>query len=181
MKGMTLMELLVSVALISVIMIFMYKLIADVRNEKKENDKFTDNIIKVNEIMVAIQNTVINENVTSVNFNYDENNNEHNIEFFVDDVLISKFNIKNVDEKAVFNLTDKNNQKQKWIINGLQADKVCYNSYKAWWSDESIKVGWNINIRIPLKNKESIVHVVEIPYYNPNFENFTVSDSKLEC
>ena len=55
-KGMTLMELLVSVVLISVIMIFMYKLIADVRNEKKKNDKITDNILKISEVQVDFYN-----------------------------------------------------------------------------------------------------------------------------
>lgn len=58
-KGMTLMELIVSVALISIIMIFMYKLISDVRYEKKENDKITDNILKTNEIAVDSVNEIV--------------------------------------------------------------------------------------------------------------------------
>ncbi len=60
-KGMTVMELLVSVALISVIMIFMYRLIADVRAEKNENDKITDNIIKISEIEVETINEITSQ------------------------------------------------------------------------------------------------------------------------
>lgn len=60
-KGMTLMELLVSVALISIIMLFMYKLISDVRSEKKDNDKVTDNILKISEIEVESINEIISE------------------------------------------------------------------------------------------------------------------------
>lgn len=60
-KGMTLMELLVSVLLISVIMIFMYKLISDVRTSKRENDKIMDNIIKISEIEVDTVNEFVSE------------------------------------------------------------------------------------------------------------------------
>lgn len=66
-KGMTLMELLVSVLLISVIMIFMYKLISDVRSSKRENDKIMDNIIKISEIEVDSVNEFTSE------LSYDKN------------------------------------------------------------------------------------------------------------
>ena len=46
-KGMTLIELLVCVTLVSGIMAFMYKLISDVRNQKKNIDNLNDIYLKI--------------------------------------------------------------------------------------------------------------------------------------
>lgn len=174
-NGMTLMELIVSVALISVIMIFMYKLIADVRSDKNENDKLTDNIIKISEIEVAIQNTIIKENISKVELKYIDSYNTNQVQFSVNDSVVSKFLVGSDSEDAVFILTDKNGEEQKWSMSNLKIGDVCYNSYK---SDKE-NSGYNINIRIPLKSNSKVIHVIEIPYYNQSLT--TVPDDSWKC
>lgn len=153
-KGMTLVELLISVVLISVIMIFMYQLIDDVRRDKKSSDYLMDNLIKISEIEVAIQNKLINKTIPQININ----KTSKTINF-----AFANFST----ETSIINFND-----TKWTLNGLEVnwDKACYKSD-----------GRNILIKIPLKDKnEKITSLIEIPYYSETDVN--VSGGTLgEC
>lgn len=151
-NGMTLIELLVSVVLISVIMIFMYKLISDVRNDKKENDKFTDNLIKISEIEVEIQNLIVKENISTISLS------DRSVEF---PNLKVEFG-EDSDGNLLVTL-DKNNDgfsDKKWTLENLSLDGhiYCY--------EDKVDEYHLINLKIYLKNNNKIIHVIEIPYYS---------------
>lgn len=68
-KGMTLVELIVSVVLVSVIIIFLFRMLIDLRNEENKSNskptyKITQTVINKN-----IQNVLLNETVTKVEVN----------------------------------------------------------------------------------------------------------------
>lgn len=65
-RGMTLTELIVSVALVSVIMVFMYQALSLVRKDKKKNELLTNNIVKISEIETIVENAMINSNITTI-------------------------------------------------------------------------------------------------------------------
>lgn len=159
--GMTLMELIVSVALISVIMIFMYKLIADVRSDKNENDKLTDNIIKISEIEVEVQNLIIKENVSEVTLG------DGSIEFPNLNINFSKEN-----DNVIITL-DKNKDgvaDKKWTLENLSLGNYCYSGI----------TNGSVNLKINLNSGDKTLYAIEIPYYSSFLTTFNTG-SWNEC
>lgn len=156
--GMTLMELVVSVALISVIMIFMYKLIADVRSEKNENDKLTDNIIKISEIEVEIQNLIIKENISEISLY------NGSIEF---PNLTVNFSEEGDNVKIILDNKEGATDK-KWTLENLSLGDYCYNGI----TDKSV------NFRIKLNSGKKTLYAIEIPYYSSSLTTLNTSSWK---
>ncbi|MBQ9834570.1 MAG: prepilin-type N-terminal cleavage/methylation domain-containing protein [Bacilli bacterium] len=60
-KGMTLIELIVSIAMLSVALVFMYGLMTNLQRKKNDNDAYTDNIMKIVDIETKIQNVLMDD------------------------------------------------------------------------------------------------------------------------
>lgn len=148
-KGMTLMELIVSVALISIIMIFMYKLISDVRYEKKENDKITDNIIKISEIEVAIENIIDEKSPNKVKL---ENGK---VEFYNNSQKIATLSYNEVGVFEISNILT--SEIKKWTLSDIKVNSSCVD----YDSDNKI-----LNIKVYLISNENNIYTIEIPYFN---------------
>lgn len=130
-KGMTLVELIISVALISIIMLFMYKLILDVRKEKKEINSLTDNILKISDIEVKVFNKYM-EHV-----NYDNvfekaivSNNSNSFTIILKEKDVSSQHIYNINiQDNKLSLSENSTLIEKWAltsdVKSITANKSC--------------------------------------------------------
>ena len=68
-KGLTLIELIVSVVLISIVMLFMYGVFNDVNNEKNDNSFAKENQVNRSEIIKVLEDDLLSRsiNISSVN------------------------------------------------------------------------------------------------------------------
>ena len=154
-KGMTLIELIVSVALISILMIFMYKLISDVKYEKKENDKITDNLIKISEIEVTVQEFLLSRDIYRISVS----NSSINFYSILDSNLASlRFND---DGSLNFHIRTPS-QTTKWTFSDLYDKSICYEAQEDYET---------INIKIYLKSNDKNIYTIEIPYFNPELSS----------
>lgn len=69
-KGVTLVELIVSIGLLSIIMAFLFKIILDVKYEKNLSGLADNNQINRAEIIKTIQDDLINQELTSYYYSY---------------------------------------------------------------------------------------------------------------
>lgn len=163
-KGMTLLELLVSVVLISVIMLFMYKLISDVRSEKKENDKLTTNLVKISEIEAKLQKIIIDYNLNKVGYGRDVDS-KYMVFGIKSSVAVHYvawlyfFEGGAIELKVDSTLSGIENETVKWSLEGLELQNVCYEvsenknilNYKVYLSDNNL-------IEIPLHNADEVYY-----------------------
>ena len=112
-KGTTLAELIISIALISVVLLFMIKLLIDLNDAEANNTYAKDNQINRAEILRMIGNDLNNKNIASIN---DSGSNETklviNIEFT--DRTISTIE---AEEKKI-KYTDSDGKNRTWSIEG---------------------------------------------------------------
>ena len=112
-KGTTLAELIISIALISVVLLFMIKLLIDLNDAEANNTYAKDNQINRAEILRMIGNDLNNKNIASIN---DSGSNETklviNIEFT--DRTISTIE---AEEKKI-KYTSSDGKKRAWNIEG---------------------------------------------------------------
>ena len=112
-KGTTLAELIISIALISVVLLFMIKLLIDLNDSETNNTYAKDNQINRAEILRMIGNDLNNKNIASIN---DSGSNETklviNIEFT--DRTISTIE---AEEKKI-KYTDSDGKNRTWNIEG---------------------------------------------------------------
>lgn len=167
-NGLTLVELLVSIVLLGSIMAFMYKLISDVKSEKREVDTLNDNYIKIQESVLAIENELATKN-------------PHIIEL--------------IENKAIFK--DKNNNEfllsiegnviksgsRKWAFQDIAKLKYCYLA-KAIINNiaSADSIPHNILIKIMLYDKNNkYIDAIEIPYYEKNLSVIVKDSNWHEC
>lgn len=113
-KGMSLIELVIAVALISVVIVFLYSLLSDLNNEITNSNFAINNQINRFEIIKTVQNDALGEDIKDINI--DNNNNIITIKY--ESGLTT---IINYTETSV-TVTDKYSLKTKWEID----DTVCY-------------------------------------------------------
>lgn len=119
-KGMSLIEIIISIALISVVVIFMYKLLLDVNNEMTNNTFAISNQQNRLEIIKTIENDLIKANITSLN----KNNNT----ITLTDNASKTYTISYDDPSLSYN----NGIPYKWTINNASIEinkvSICYNN-----------------------------------------------------
>lgn len=109
-KGTSLAELIVSVALISVVMIFMFRLLLDLNNEQVNNDFAIDNQIIRAEIIRMIENDLNDKKIFEINDVSSEG--EMKIQFHYTDGTAEI-----VAKKESFKFTDSKGETRKWTFN----------------------------------------------------------------
>ncbi len=92
-KGSTLIELIISIALISVILVFMVKLLVDINNTESNNDYAKNNQIIRAEIIKAIETDIGKKNLTNVTDT--KGTNKLVINFYYSDSTTAKIEIEN--------------------------------------------------------------------------------------
>lgn len=147
-KGMTLIELLVCVTLVSGIMVFMYKLISDVRNQKKNIDNLNDIYLKIEDSIVDIENGI---------------NTIHPDKITLD---TNKVIFENTGDKKQTIITVENNvismdnNTKKWTYETASSSELCYT-----FSDTTKM----FLLKVYLKDKnDKYIDAIEVPYYEKN-------------
>lgn len=74
-KGTTLIEILISVVLISVIMVFMFNILVDLKNEETLSTQKSNDTLNRSSIIHLIQNDMISKELSSVTFCQDSTDN----------------------------------------------------------------------------------------------------------
>lgn len=161
-KGMTLIELLVCVTLVSGIMAFMYKLISDVRNQKKNIDNLNDIYLKIEDSIVDIENSI--NTIHPDKITLDANN---------------KVIFENTGDEKQTIITVENNvismdaNTKKWTYETASSSELCYT-----FSDTTKM----FLLKVYLKDKNNkYIDAIEIPYYEKNLRVIVNGSNWNEC
>ncbi|MBD9074969.1 prepilin-type N-terminal cleavage/methylation domain-containing protein [bacterium] len=114
-KGMTLLEIIISIALISVVMLFLFSLLNDIQYESKHSSYAKDFLVSRATIIKDVQEDILNNNITNV-MQVSAGEGKVNLNFFRDDTSLmsievesKKITYKNAaGEKESFSLSEDN-------------------------------------------------------------------------
>ena len=182
-KGTTLIELVVSIALLSIVMVFMFRLLADVNNDKYNNDFAEDNQVTRAEIIKTIEEDLQTKNIINV-----AKNGKNEIKFYYGPSANEYFSLSIPDEKT---LIFKGSKTRKWTMKkcklggvpdalfGADADGNDLHLYK---SSEDKYLAFTINIEVYNSNdnnskvavdadgkftkKNNLIDDITITYFN---------------
>ncbi|MEG1288568.1 MAG: prepilin-type N-terminal cleavage/methylation domain-containing protein, partial [Bacilli bacterium] len=132
-KGTTLVELIISVALISVVLMFMFKLLIDINNDQTNNTFANKNQINRAEIIKTIETDLTNKTITKINSN-GSNKTNLNINFSFSDGSTSK--IIATENSFIYKSKTSNNietTNKKWTI---ESATLYTNSAKVYYSKD---------------------------------------------
>lgn len=107
-KGTTLVEVIISIALISIVLAFMIKLLIDINNTDTNNKYAKGNQIKRAEIIRTIENDIKDKVITQIT----NNTTDKTIEIKYNDNSSSKISLTDKTVKY----TDTNNKTEKWTL-----------------------------------------------------------------
>lgn len=117
-KGMTLLEIIISIALISVVMLFLFSLLNDIQYESKHSSYAKDFLVSRATIIKDVQEDILNNNITNV-MPVNVDTNKTTLNFFVGnnhsnmnlEVESKKITYKNAaGEKESFSLSNDNDE-----------------------------------------------------------------------
>lgn len=160
-KGMTLIELLVCVTLVSGIMVFMYKLISDVRNQKKNIDNLNDIYLKIEDSIVDIENginTIHPDKITlGTNKVIFENTGDKK-----QTIIAVENNVISMDDNT-----------KKWTYETASSSELCYTF------SETTKM---FLLKVYLKDQnDKYIDAIEVPYYEKNLSVIVKDSNWNEC
>ena len=112
-KGTTLAELIISIALISVVLLFMIKLLIDLNDSETNNTYAKDNQINRAEILRMIGNDLNNKNIASIN---DSGSNETKLVINIEFTDRTSSTIEAEEKKIKY--TDSDGKNRTWNIEG---------------------------------------------------------------
>ena len=111
-KGMSLLELLVTIVMIGIVLVFLFQLLIDLRNERDNNNYAYDNQVNRADVMHTVERDLNRYQLVGVN---KKNSNNISVEFI--------YNIGNKEVKTLLT-TEKvtNNDEDKYYISYTNAD-----------------------------------------------------------
>lgn len=92
-KGMTLLEIVISLALISVVMLFLFSLLNDIQYESKHSSYAKDFLVSRATIIKDVQEDILNNNITNV-MQVSSNENKTDVHFFKNDTSIMSLEVE---------------------------------------------------------------------------------------
>lgn len=92
-KGMTLLEIVISIALISVVMLFLFSLLNDIQYESKHTSYAKDFLVSRATIIKDVQEDILNNNITNV-MQVSSNENKTDVHFFKNDTSIMSLEVE---------------------------------------------------------------------------------------
>lgn len=116
-KGMTLLEIIISIALISVVMLFLFSLLNDIQYKSKHSSYAKDFLVSRATIIKDVEEDILNNNITNV-MQVSAGEGKVNLNFFRDDTSLmsievesKKITYKNAaGEKESFSLSNDNDE-----------------------------------------------------------------------
>ena len=159
-KGTTLAEVIISIALISVVLVFMIRLLINLNNMQTNTTYATGNQVNRAEILRMIGNDLNNKDIASITDNSDANN--LNITFgFTDGTRAS---ISTTSE--IFTYTSSDNTLRRWII---EDGSIYVNRAKVYYSADS-----------KAENNKIYTLIIDIEVHTINEENDVENNNRLD-
>lgn len=170
-KGMTLMELVVSIALLSVALVYVYGLMTELQRKKNKTDDYNDNLIKIAEIEVDVQqhlldfismgrtkadeitidatSSMLSLNITRTSAGI-TSNKERRVTFLADEVVAEELSGGSWTTLKRWSLSSRANSVDIKTKNHQESGYIIYD-YKVYFLDDTDKVIDMINIPFYLK------------------------------
>lgn len=120
-KGMTLVELLVSVVLVGVVLVFLFQLLVDLKNESENNDFAYNNQINRTEAIYTIQKDLQKYTLVGVN-NVSSTGIEINFYYKEDLENPAVLKISESDEKYYLYYSSVSDEEYSWEMKGASVD-----------------------------------------------------------
>jgi prepilin-type N-terminal cleavage/methylation domain-containing protein len=120
-KGVTLIELIISIALISVVMVFMYRLLININNEITNSAFAIDNQQNRLEIINTVEEDILHKALTTLT-----NTNNTSITFGFDDNTSSVLSISIESNKYYITYKDTQNNTKKWEVKNAYHHNMIY-------------------------------------------------------
>lgn len=92
-KGMTLLEIIISIALISVVMLFLFSLLNDIQYESKHSSYAKDFLVSRATIIKDVEEDILNNNITNV-MQVSAGEGKVNLNFFRDDTSLMSIEVE---------------------------------------------------------------------------------------
>lgn len=92
-KGMTLLEIVISIALISVVMLFLFSLLNDIQYESKHSSYAKDFLVSRATIIKDVEEDILNNNITNV-MQVSAGEGKVNLNFFRDDTSLMSIEVE---------------------------------------------------------------------------------------
>lgn len=155
-KGTSLVELIISIALISVVLVFMIKLLVDINNTETNSTYAEDNQLKRAEIIKTIENDLLDKKIKNI-----ESEGALEITFTFDN---GKTSVINVEEKKL-SYTDSLGDKTSWSL----SDNATYDVEKA-----------NVDYQVDESDGEYYSLVIDIEVHTNNDKNSDENNNILD-
>lgn len=173
-RGMTLIELLISIVLIGIVLVFLFQLMLDIKNETDNNNYAYNNQINRIEAIYTIENdleknTLVGiEDVSSnrnmaINFHYKKDSGTSTAKLWFEKVEEENEN------KYYLRYTNFNNEKYSWEMKGVTEINPC-GSFTYYFDNVSNNYYFKLHIDVytehesNTKNKNNVVDDIEIVY-----------------
>ena len=122
-KGLSLIEILVSITLISTILVFLVQLLNSLESETANNNFAYDNQLNRAEIIKTIEDDLDSNNLIGITNNSNDN---INISFAFLDNLNATLTSSIKDDKYILKYTSSNGKNHSWTMQGAEIDP-CFN------------------------------------------------------
>ena len=183
-KGTSIIELIVSIALLSIVLAFMLKLLVDLNNVRTNTNFAKDNQIVRSSIIRTIENDIRSKDLKKIEKIEENCNSDLCIKFSFFDDTSSMISLN--EDKILYSST--NNKNFKWTMNNcmVYVDKVYINQYRNDYTKKSY--GFVMNIQIYTSNNENNnkrnnpIDDIQISYYNtfPSSDTRKLSDINIQ-
>lgn len=122
-KGMTLIELLISIVLISTVLVFLFQILIDLRNETDNNSYAYNNQIKRAEIIYTIQNDLNNYALVGITDNSSNDNLILNFHFKNgEQASLTRLETEKKEDAYYLRYTSFKGEKTSWKMEGAMID-----------------------------------------------------------
>ena len=148
-KGTTLIELIISIVLISVVIIFMFRLIIDLNNEQENNDFAVENQINRAEVIRFISDDLTNKTLVSIT----DSSVKNKLDFTLNYNDSTKTKV--VAEQNYIEVTNSSNKTQRWNVIDATIDPDYVSLYKA-VNSTPVKYSLIIDIEIHTINENNM-------------------------
>ena len=181
-KGTTIVELIISIALLSIVLAFMLKLLVDLNNARTNTTFAKENQIIRTEIIRTIENDIKTKTITSIDNNKKSTDPKDyiSIKFSFSDNSVSY--LKADTTTLTYTRTDGSERKWKMKDCTIYTDKVYFNKYLP-LEDAGTSYGFVMYIQIFTINNENNdkknnpLDDIQISYFNNNYDDYYIPDS----
>lgn len=155
-KGMSLAELIIAVGLISIVIVFLYSLLSDLKNEITNSDFALNNQLTRYEIIKTVQNDMLGEQIKEIK----TDNSNFEIEITYENGTSTYIKIDS--EEGSFVVIEKDDTITKWVV-----DENCFIGD---FDDIDIKNGGI---------EGDVTFYINIPIYTTNAENISLNNNNF--